>query len=76
MSKEVKEFHVAEVGIVRAIVCTSLSDDEATKRLNEEHPTGISSRWEIDPIVLDDGTQTPCKCLDNPDTHRHIIFSC
>jgi len=65
----IKEF-TARVDIVFAAVCTSLSDEEATERLNAENPTGIGSKWEID-------KDTPSSvCQDNPDTHRHIVYNC
>ncbi|HEX6970501.1 MAG TPA: hypothetical protein VF174_17040 [Micromonosporaceae bacterium] len=71
------EFRAYAVGLCSASVCTSLSDEEATERLNSEHPTGISSRWEVaDDPTFSDGRPNPLPCDDYPDTHRHILFHC
>jgi hypothetical protein len=74
---ETKDFNAYAVGICYASVCTNLSVAEATKRLNEEHPTGIRPQWKLD----DDpsfagGKSNPCPCENNPETHRHLLFCC
>lgn len=60
------EFHLGRVGLVYAVCCTSLTDEEATARINTESPTGISSRWVVE-------RSEPC---EDHTTHRHILFSC
>lgn len=70
------EFEAYNVGIVNASVCTSLPLKEATKRLNEEHPTGISSQWsKSESKTFSGGEPNPCKCKDNP-KNKHWLFSC
>lgn len=70
-------FTAYAVGVCNASVCTSLSDDEATARLNLEHPTGIGPWFVAADSHFADGTHTnPCPCEDKPDTHRHILFHC
>src|SRR5947209_5782008 len=39
-------FTVYAIGLVCASVCTNLSDEEATRRLNWQHPTGVGP-WHI-----------------------------
>lgn len=70
-------FDVLAVGIVAASVCTSLSDEEATARLNETEPTRISSGWALseDPTFAD-GSPNPQPCSLKPETHRHLLFNC
>ena len=71
------DFEVYSIGIVHASVCTSLSDEEATKRINAEHPTGTSSMWAVSKsATFRDGNPNPCPCERNPKTHRHILFEC
>jgi len=64
------------VGIIHAVVCTSDTDEEATKMLNLLHPTNISSDWSIaEDLFFDDGQSNPCPC--NKDlSKRHILFHC
>lgn len=71
-----KPFTVLEVGLCRAAVCTSLTNDDATTRLNTEHPTGISSRWELANGPLPDGGGNGQPCGNHPSTHRHLLFHC
>lgn len=63
-------------GLVYASVCTSLTDDEATTRLNFERPTGVDSPWRIsDDPTFADGTPHPAPCPSSPE-HRHVLFTC
>jgi hypothetical protein len=71
------DFVAYTVGVVSASACTSLTDAEATARMNAEHPTGISSRWQVaSDVTFADGTPNPYPCRENPETHRHVIFHC
>lgn len=71
------DFRAYAVGIANASVCTSLTDEQATARLNTEHPTGIDSPWSISPDdTFASGQPNPRPCDDLPATHRHILFSC
>lgn len=70
-------FRAYGVGVVAASVCTDLSIEEATERLNSEYPTGISSAWEPDPApTFADGTPNPSPCNDHPETRKHYLFHC
>lgn len=71
------DFIAYAVGLCCASVCTSLPIEEATKRLNTEHPTGVTSLWEPskDP-TFSGGQSNPCPCDQHPDTHKHYLFNC
>jgi hypothetical protein len=71
------DFRAYAVGLCSASVCTSLSNEDATARLNGQEPTGIDSQWQIssDPTFAS-GQTNPRPCDDWPDTHRHILFNC
>lgn len=80
MKKATKDFYAYSVGIYNASVCTCLSDEEATKRLNEEQPPGINSisrQWVLSDsptFVKDEPHPSPCEHF--PETHRHLLFHC
>lgn len=77
MSSERYDFRAYAVGFVSASVCTSLTDEQATARLNAEQPTGIESPWQVaDDVTFASGDPNPRPCHDWPDTHRHILFHC
>lgn len=69
-------FVAYSVGMCSASVCTSLTDEEATQRLNASHPTGISSRWRLPDEPLAYGERNGRPCPDRPQTHRHLLFHC
>ncbi|MGP4092977.1 hypothetical protein [Nonomuraea sp. KM90] len=71
-----ESFTVITVGLCVATVCTSVTNDEATGRLNVAHPTGISTRWELAGDPFPNGDPNPSPCRDHPDTHRHLLFHC
>lgn len=69
-------FEAYRVGLIMASACTSLDDKEATKLMNQEHPTGISSQWEVSKDEkFSTGQSNPCECPDKS-THRHVLFEC
>jgi hypothetical protein len=72
------DFCAYTVGVAYASVCTSLPIEEATRRLNAEHPTGIDHGWSLsDDATFADGIHpNPCPCHLKPDTHTHYLFSC
>lgn len=65
------------VGACAASVCTSETDEVATRMLNDNHPTGLEHGWEVDPApFFADGVSTnPLPCPDDPG-RRHILFRC
>lgn len=69
------DFTAYSVGLCYASVCTSLSDDETTARLNAERPTGIGP-WRIADEAFANGDPNPRPCDQNPGTHRHVLFNC
>jgi len=69
------DFHIYSHGLLYASVCTSLSDEEATERLNCEHPTGIASRWTLANEPFSGGESNPTRCFERKG-NRHILFSC
>jgi hypothetical protein len=69
-------FFVIGLGLCAASVCTRLTDEEATARLNREAPTGVSTEWQISKDEkFATGQPNPCPCPDYAG-HRHILFNC
>jgi hypothetical protein len=63
------------VGLCYASVCTDLSDEEATARLNLTHPTGVTP-WQVsDEPTFSGGEANPAPCSDST-TCRHVLFVC
>ncbi len=73
---EFSDFSVYVLGLCTASACTSLTDEEASARINLEHPTGIDSSWEVSKEAFKTGEQNGTTCLDRPMTHRHLLFEC
>ena len=75
--EKVEPFECYALGLVCASVCTSLTNEEAARRLNALHPTGISSGWEVaeDATFADGETPNPAPCPD-VEGHRHVLFEC
>lgn len=70
-----EHFAVMATGLVYTSVCTTLSDEKATNRLNLEIPTGVG-RWAIsDDPTFADGTPNPSPCA-TVEGARHILFNC
>ncbi len=69
------KFEVYGIGIVCASVCSNLSKDETSKRLNREHPTGISSQWRLSGDNFGDGGKNPHTCEQDADC-KHYLFNC
>jgi hypothetical protein len=75
--KEMKDFEAYSIGICNASVCSSLTLEEITKRLNERYPTGIASQWTLsEDKQFHSGQPHPCPCEENPETHMHYLFHC
>lgn len=69
-------FTAYAVGLCYASACTSLTDTKATVRMNTEHPTGISTTWQIADEPFQNGDPNGRPCDQQPGTHRHILFTC
>ena len=70
------EFTAYAMGLCFASVCTTLTDEEATARLNVESPTGIESQWRVSPAAtFARGGPNPGLCEESP-AHRHLLFEC
>lgn len=70
------DFDAYSVGLIYASVCTSLSLEEATRRLNAEQPTGVQSQWKLATEDFASGEKNGCTCDQAPETHRHLLFTC
>lgn len=71
------DFEVYAEGPVFTSVCTSLSPEEAEKRLNEENPTQVEGLvWRLHAEGFRDGTPQGAPCPVSPETHKHYLFSC
>ncbi len=71
-----QEFVIYSTGVCYMSVCTSLSPEEATARVNAEAPTGVASKWELSEATFRTGQPNPCPCDKKPKTHKHFLFSC
>jgi hypothetical protein len=70
------EFTAYAMGLCYASVCTTLDDEQATTRLNDEHPTGVAP-WRVSPDrTFKGGGPNPGRCEEAPATHRHLLFEC
>ena len=67
-------FVAYSVGICYASVCTDLSDEKATERLNTEHPTGVGPWMVSEDKTFRGGEPNPCPCPDGQG-RRHILFN-
>lgn len=70
-------FTIYALGPVCASVCTDLTIQEATEKLNEQAPTGITSSWSLseDKAFLD-GTPNGGACDQESDKYKHYLFNC
>lgn len=73
--REQPEFEAYGVGLCFASVCTRLTDDEATVRLNRIRPTGVGPWKPVDDSTFSGGEPNPCPCPDD-DRNRHVLFVC
>ncbi len=69
-AKDGVNFQILNVGLLNAVICTRLLVPEATRRLNAESPTGLSSKWGFSGKARD---KSPC-----PDGQgkTHYVFYC
>ncbi len=72
MASKMKTTHpgaefIYRVGILKAVVCSSLPLAEVKRRMLSE-PCGTKARWRY--------SETISPCLDNPTTHKHYLFEC
>jgi hypothetical protein len=74
---EPKDFKCYACGLCNASICTTLSAEEAVKRMNEESPTEIESQWQLSKEkTFENGYPNPCHCPDFPTTHMHYLLEC
>lgn len=72
-----KDFEAYKVGVFCASICSNLAVEETARRLNEERPTGIDSRWALSgDATFKSGEPNPCPCDRSPQTHKHYLFDC
>jgi hypothetical protein len=70
------DFRILKKTVLAVQVCSSLSLEETTKRLNAELPTGIDSQWAIGDGDSCKGADNPVACAECPTTHKHYVFVC
>lgn len=70
------DFTVYSIGAMCASICTRLPLDEATRRLNAEHPTGVHPWFPSSDKAFACGAPNPSPCSRRPETHRHCLFNC
>jgi hypothetical protein len=70
-TQESEEFCRIHEGLFEVVVCTSLTDEEATERVNLV-PSGTVGGWKL--FTGPGVSQRPCDT--DPGTHRHIAFEC
>ncbi len=75
--RDTDDFRVYTSGLYYASVCTSLSPEEAERRINEIHPSGTTNGWKLSTDEnFHTGGANGCPCQQKPDTHRHLLFEC
>jgi hypothetical protein len=70
-SQRTDEFTRIRETVFNVQACTSLSDEEATERVNLM-PSGTTYGWQLST----EPDHAPVPCNDKPDTHRHLVFEC
>lgn len=65
------EFEVISEDLFYRRACTTMSDEDATTRVNL-WPSGTSNGWTL---CTAEG-QAPVPCNDKPETHRHLMWEC
>jgi len=78
---DIPDFEIMGSGMVYVSVCTRLSDEDTTKRVNEEMNIDVPDRAKMEWKISSDktfasGEPNPCKCQKWPETHRHILYTC
>lgn len=70
--------YVYATGLVCCSVCVPnhFTAEEIEDVVNQENPTGISSRWKVstDP-TFKEGKPNPCPCEKDPD-RMHCLMNC
>jgi hypothetical protein len=70
------DFKVYRMGLYTCSVCTSLTDDAATQKLNRERPSGCSSPWQLSSAEqLAGGKPNGGRCPHDK-KRRHIAYEC
>lgn len=74
-----EKVEVISIGFVYASICVAndITLKEALKIFNNEHPTGISSKWHLsENKKFRSGQLNPCLCDDYPNTRKHYLLNC
>lgn len=68
---------VFRAGLATGVACApkNMRATDVEVVVNREYPTGIKSRWRCVKKVLEDGTKTPCACLEDV-SRRHHWMEC
>jgi len=67
------DFIVRE-SLCTATVCTDLPQEEVIARMRSR-PCGTRTGWTLSEAEFGPGIPNPHPCLDNPNTHKHYLFS-
>lgn len=64
-------------GLATGVACApkNMTFRQINDVVNREHPTGIASLWKCKKKILEDGTKTPCICLEDKN-RRHYYLEC
>jgi hypothetical protein len=77
LTKEaIPDFTVLKWGLLYAAVCSSLTPEETTRRLNREMPSGTRNGWTLSEQSFADGLPNPCPCPECKKTHKHYLYEC
>lgn len=73
------EVRVYACGLMLCSACApaGMTPEQVAAAVNQEHPTGISSRWKVssDPEFASGGPN-PGPCDQEPDARRHWLMEC
>lgn len=67
---------VYAVGLCFASACTNDSIEGATATVNRLQPTGLETPWSLSETNFVGGDSNIVPCNRNPESHRHVLFSC
>lgn len=68
---------IYSVGLCYASVCApaDMSAEVVAHAVNQQHPTGIGSQWQVADEPFGNGAPNPSPCNDNPE-RQHWLLAC
>lgn len=69
--------YVFKVGLLYTAACApaEMTPEQVGGAVNVEHPTGISSAWQVSEQPFEDGPN-PAPCADDPEGRLHWLLEC